>query len=157
MRKVIMAALALSPMLLHAQANSPAKTQSVGTASTLQAELGRPDALSAAVNTTRDAKPAATPLRVSSGVVAPKLVHTVDVSAEGTFTALLTAKTYVIEMTVSKNGDPSDLKVTQSDNAVMSRNILEAVRQYRFKPGTLDNQPIDFPLALEVVVKAPQI
>lgn len=152
-----MAALALSPMLLHAQANSPAKTQSVGTASTLQAELGRPDALSAAVDTARNAKPAATPLRVSSGVVAPKLVRIVDVSAEGTFTAPLTAKTYVVEMTVSKNGDPSDMKIVQSDNALMSRNVLEAVKQYHFKPGTLDDQPIDFPLSLEVVVKAPQI
>jgi len=157
MRKVIVATLALFPMLLHAQANSPAKTQSDGTASTLQAELGRPNELSAAVDTTRSVKSAATPLRVSSGVVIPKLLYSVDISSEGAYVAPSIRKTYVVEMTVDTNGEPSDMKVVQSDNAVMSRNVLEAVRQYRFKPGTLDNQPINFPVSLEVVVKSPEL
>jgi TonB family protein len=157
MRRVIVAALALSPMLLHAQANSPAKTQSNGTASTLQAELGRPNAFNAAVDTTHSVKSAATPLRVSSGVVAPKLVYSVDVSSEGAYVAPSIRKTYVVELTVDTNGAPSDMKVIHSDNAVMSRNVLEALRQYRFKPGTLDNQPINFPVSLEVVVKSPEL
>ncbi len=41
MRKVIVAALALSPILLHAQANSPAQPQSTSSP-TLQSKLVRP-------------------------------------------------------------------------------------------------------------------
>jgi TonB family protein len=157
MRKVIVTALALFPMLLHAQANTPANAQSSGTASTLQAELGRPKEFSAAVDTTRSATPAATPLRVSSGVVVPKLLHTVDISSEGINAIPGIRKTYVVEMTVDKNGEPDNVRIVQSEAATMDKNVLDAVRQYRFKPGTLDHQPISFPVSLALVVKSPNL
>jgi TonB family protein len=157
MRKVIVTALALFPMLLHAQANSPAKTQTSGTASTLQAELGRPKEFSAAVDTTRSATPAATPLRVSTGVVAPKILSTVDISSEGINAIPGITKKYVLEMTVDQNGEPSNVKIVQSTSATMDKNVLDAVRQYRFKPGTLDHQPVSFPVSLAVVVKSPDL
>jgi hypothetical protein len=31
------------------------------------------------------------------------------------------------------------------------------VRQYRFKPGTLDHQPVSFPVSLAIVVKSPDL
>jgi len=43
MRSVIVATLALTPMLLHAQANSPAQPQTSGTSTTLQSKLIRPN------------------------------------------------------------------------------------------------------------------
>jgi TonB family protein len=157
MRKVIVTALALFPMLLHAQANTPAKTQSSSAASTLQAELGRPMEFSAAVNTTRSATPAATPPRVSTGVVAPKLLSTVDISSEGINAIPGIRKKYVLEMTVDKNGEPSNVKIVESTGPTMDKNVLEAVRQYRFKPGTLDHQPVSFPVSLAIVVKSPDL
>jgi TonB family protein len=157
MRKVIVTALALFPVLLHAQANSPAKTQTSGTASTLQAELGRPKEFSAAVDTTRSATSAATPLRVSTGVVAPKILSTVDISSEGINAIPGITKKYVLEMTVDQNGEPSNVKIVQSTSATMDKNVLDAVRQYRFKPGTLDHQPVSFPVSLAVVVKSPDL
>ena len=74
MRKVIVATLALTPMLLHAQANSPAQTQS-SPSSTLQSKLVQPKEF----NTSEADHGAASvaPLRISTGVTAPKLVHTV--------------------------------------------------------------------------------
>jgi TonB family protein len=157
MRKVIVTALALFPMLLHAQANTPAKTQSSGAASTLQAELGRPKEFSAAVDTTRSVTPAATPLRVSTGVVAPKLLSTVDIPSDGINAIPGIRKTYVVEMTVDKNGEPSNVKIVESTGPTLDKNVLDAVRQYRFKPGTLDHQPIDFPVSLALEVKNPTL
>lgn len=155
MRKVIVATLALFPMLLHAQANTPATTQSAGAASTLQAELGRPKDLLAAADTNRGTVPAATPLRISSGVVAPKLVYSTAIPAEGTYRPISVKQTYVVEMMVDPNGLPSEVKILESAGATMDRNVVQAVKQYRFKPGTLDNQPISFPVKLAVVVDNP--
>jgi TonB family protein len=155
MRKVIMATLALFPMLLHAQATPPATTQPAGGASTLQAELGRPKDLVASADTNRSAMPAAAPLRISSGVVAPKLVYSVAVSSEGTYNPISIKQTYVVEMTVGKDGQPSGVKIIESAGLPMNRNVVEAVKHYRFTPGTLDNQPIDFPVKLAIVVDNP--
>jgi len=44
-------------------------------------------------------------------------------------------------MLVDEKGVPSDLKVVNSIGAEMDKNVLEAVSQYRFKPGTLDSKP----------------
>src|SRR5271168_570086 len=72
MRSVIVATLALTPMLLHAQVTSPAKTQSSGTPTTLQSKLIQPKELNASEADRGTASVA--PLRISTGVVAPKLI-----------------------------------------------------------------------------------
>ena len=58
MRKLIVAILSLSSVMLHAQASTPAQTQ-------------------AATN-----GPAPQVKRISTGVIAPKLIYTVDVAAD---------------------------------------------------------------------------
>ena len=57
-------------------------------------------------------------------------------------------------MTVDASGKPTDLKIVQSVNSVMDRNVLNAVSQYRFTPGTLDNQPAAVPVNLSIVLRA---
>jgi TonB family protein len=155
MRKVIVAALALFPILLHAQANTPANTQSNGNASSLQAELGRPKAFTAAADATHSSMPGTTQ-RVSSGVVAPKLAHTVAIQADDRLILTGIRRTIVVGMTIDKNGVPSDLKVLRSSGGALDQNVLQAVSQYRFRPGTLDNQPVSFPFSLELVVQGPR-
>jgi TonB family protein len=143
MRRVIMATLLLSPALLHAQAKSPAQPQT----STLQAKLSQPAFGSEAADTTNS-------VRVSTGVNAPKLVHTVDVQSDYDFTAAARfERTAVVSLTVDPTGKPSDLKIVQSVNPIMDKNVLAAVSQYRFTPGTLDNQPTAIPVHLEVVIR----
>ena len=150
MRRIIVATLALSPMLLHAQANSPAKTQT-SAASTLRSELVAP-ALAGS-----DSDGTTTSLRVSTGVNAPKLIYTVGVESDSDFAPTNTfERTAVVAMTVDPSGKPTDLKIVQSVNPVMDRNVLTAVSQYRFTPGTLDDQPTAVPVNLAVVLKAAQ-
>jgi TonB family protein len=150
MRKVIVATLALTPMLLHAQANSPAKTQSSPSSTTLQSKLVNPtefNASEAVAHTT-------TPVRISTGVGAPKLIHTVAVESDSNWipTGFSLERTAVVEMTVDVTGKPSDLKIVQSLGPVMDHNVLAAVSQYRFTPGTLDGAPTAVPVNLHVVL-----
>ncbi len=127
MRKLIVAILSLSSFMLHAQASTPAQTQ---------------------VASNGSAK------RISTGVIAPKLIYKVDVVADSTGPArLLNNDTkVVVGMIVDKTGKPSDLKILQSAGAGVDASVLAAVSQYRFTPGTVSNQPIATPLNLEVVI-----
>jgi TonB family protein len=150
MRSVIAATLALTPMLLHAQANSPAKTQPSPSSTTLQSKLAQPKELNdseAVAHTTN-------PIRVSTGVGAPKLIHTVAIEADSNWvpTGFTFERKAVVEMTVDATGKPSNLKIVQSLGPVMDRNVLAAVSQYRFAPGTLDGAPTAVPVNLQLVL-----
>jgi TonB family protein len=153
MRRIIVATLALSPMLLHAQANSPAKTQT--SAANLRAELVA--ATFTGSESDRSSAPTAAPVRISTGVNAPKLIKTVAVESDADFAPMNQfERTAVVAMTVDPSGKPTDLKIVQSVNPVMDRNVLAAVSQYRFTPGTLDDQPTAVPVNLAVVLRGAQ-
>ncbi len=154
MRSVIVAALVLTPMLLHAQANSPAQPQNSAAPSTLQSKL-EPKAFRAPESDPGDAS--TTTPRVSTGVTAPKLVHTVDVEATSDYDAqsFIKDKKVVVAMIVDASGKPSDLKIVESVSPKMDKNVLTAVSQYRFKPATLDGAPTAIPVNLEVTLHNP--
>jgi hypothetical protein len=156
MRSVIVAAFALTPMLLHAQANSPAQPKTSGPSTTLQSKLIRPNDIVAS-EADHAAAHVATPLRISTGVAAPKLIHTVAIEAElDSLTAgfNIDRKT-VVEMTVDVTGKPTDMKIVGSLGPVLDHNVLRAVSQYRFAPGTLDGHPTAVPVNLEVTLRSP--
>jgi Gram-negative bacterial TonB protein C-terminal len=154
MRKVIVAALLLSPMLLHAQANSPAQTQTSGTSTTLQSKLVQPKELNASEADHSLAHVA--PVRISTGVVAPKLVSTVQIESDAVAapSGFTIDRKTVVAMTVDATGKPSDLKIVRSLGPVMDKNVLAAVSKYRFTPGTLDGEPTAVPVNLEVVLRS---
>jgi TonB family protein len=116
--------------MLHAQANTPAQTQVASNG------------------------PAPQVKRISTGVIAPKLVYTVDVVADQSSTARMFSSntTVVVGMVVNKNGKPEDLKIVRSASPGVDASVLAAVSQYRFTPGMVSNQPIATPLNLEVVI-----
>ena len=146
MRKALLATLALSPVLLHAQANSPAQPQA-----TLESRLAAP-AVPGAATTTKA-------LRVSTGVVSPKLIHSISVSSENTFPWGITGseKTVVVGMIVTPQGVPTELKIVKSAGPELDHNVLAAVAQYRFKPGTVSDQPVAFPVNLEINLLSPTL
>jgi TonB family protein len=118
MRKLIVAILSLSSIMISAQAETPATTK-----------------------------------RVSTGVIAPKLIYKVDVVADpNTARMLQNDTTVVVGMIVDKAGKPEDLKIVRSSGTGLDASVLSAVSQYRFTPGTVSNQPVATPLNLEVVI-----
>jgi len=154
MRKVIVATLALTPMLLHAQANPPAQTQTSGTSTSLQSKLVQPKEFNGSEADHDTAHVA--PIRVSTGVVAPKLISTVQIQSDSDAapSGFTIDRRTIVAMTVDATGKPSDLKIVQSLGSTMDRNVLAAVSQYRFTPGTLDGHPTSVPVNLEVVLRS---
>jgi TonB family protein len=95
----------------------------------------------------------ATTKRISTGVIAPKLIYKVDVVADpSTARMLQNDTTVVVGMIVDKSGKPEDLKIVRSSGTGLDASVLSAVSQYRFTPGTVSNQPVNTPLNLEVVI-----
>jgi TonB family protein len=140
MRKALVVALVFSPVLLHAQASSPAQHQlALLSTSRLGATADR------GTNINR-------PLRISTGVVAPKLIHSVSINSETIrpWTDVAANKTVTVGMIVNTDGRPTDLKIVKSAGSAVDHSILDAVAQYRFQPGTVSNQPVAFPLNLEI-------
>lgn len=158
MRKMLAVAIALLPVALHAQASSPAATQSAVNPSHLEARLSLPaePGQDAAAMSDFDSAPANAP-RVSTGIVAPQIVSTVDVVADNDMVWRATGddKKVVVSLTVDKTGKPSNLKIEKSTDPDLDQNVLNSVSEYKFKPGTLNNQPTAVDVDLEVVIHAP--
>src|SRR4051812_1047752 len=151
MRNAIFAAVALCPMLIHAQAASPAQTGSSAQGTTLQSALRQPAMLAASSSAA-----AATPSpRVSTGVTAPKLLQKVEIaeSKDWGWAASEEQKTAVVSLVVDATGKPSDVHVVQSLGAERDRDLMASVSQYRFQPGTLDRvpTPIEVTLTIRIV------
>ncbi len=135
MRSSIVAALVLSPLMVHAQANSSAQSKGL------------------MVNAASTGTP--TNVRISTGVVAPKLVTTVAIQEDGSriSQAIATPRETVVSMTVDATGKPTDIKVVKSLGDSMDKNVLAAVSQYRFLPGTVSGQATNFPVNLDIEIQ----
>jgi len=145
MRLNFLATLVLAPALLHAQA-SPQQN-----AGTLEARAVTPAALPAAAPAPTTSKT----LRVSTGVQQPVIVHNAPVVLEGVKLDWEHPQDnkVVLALSIDDKGTVQDLTVLKSYNKSLDERVLTAVRQYRFKPATLDNQPIPVRLELAVVVQ----
>jgi TonB family protein len=60
-----------------------------------------------------------------------------------------------IHATVDAYGYPRNLSVAQSAGAAVDRKALEAISQYRFKPATLDNKPVDAAVTISIKIEKP--
>ena len=141
MRNLIVASLVLSPLMLQAATHAPI----------LQAKFNQPMLIAASADRTA-VVPA---VRVSTGVVAPKLVHTVEIQKDSSaiWSVAGLDRTVVIAMVVDATGKPSDLKIVKSAGTELDKNVLAAVSQYRYTPGTVSNQPTAVPVNLEVKIQ----
>jgi TonB family protein len=121
--------------MVHAQANSSAQSKGL------------------MVNAASTGTP--TNVRISTGVVAPKLVTTVAIQEDGSriSQAIATPRETVVSMTVDATGKPTDIKVVKSLGDSMDKNVLAAVSQYRFLPGTVSGQATNFPVNLDIEIQ----
>lgn len=158
MHKTLVVAIALLPTLLHAQAPSPATTPAAINASSFEARLMMPAELGETVAPASefDSVPSA-PVRVSTGVVPPQILSTVNIQADNDvmWRALGNDKTVVVSMVVDAAGKPTNLKITKSAGLELDQNVLSSVAEYKFKPGTLNNKPTALEVNLEIIVHAP--
>ena len=150
MHRTIAAILALTPVLLHAQANSPAQHVSADRPAVLRSSIAEPKA--PGVGDIPSATPSAH--RISTGVIAPKLIHSIAIDSDNSpIESAGVSRTTVVKMIVEKDGTPTDLAIAQSLGPIMDHNILQAVSQYRFIPATVSNVPTAAPVNLEIVIQ----
>jgi len=107
-----------------------------------------------ASQTKADASLQTTNLRVSTGVKAPALVQSVDVAVpQNTVYATIPVGSQVeLSLTVDRNGLPQNIQVVKSLNPDRDANVVAAVRQFRFRPGTMDHMPIPVNVNLTVTI-----
>ena len=150
MKRTIVAILAISPALLHAQTNSPAQPRSTPV---LQSSLVQPVAM-AAIKSADSATATASSVRVST-YTPPKRIHSVDVDLErGLFRQTLYGdSTVVIEMIVDQTGKPENLSVLKSAGQITDSVVLAAISQYRYSPATLNGQAIPAPVKVEYTIQ----
>ncbi len=55
----------------------------------------------------------------------------------------------VVEAVVSSKGDVTDAKV-KGGNSAYSNAVLEAIKQWKFRPGTVDGRAVDMPYQVSV-------
>jgi len=90
------------------------------------------------------------PVRVSSGVVASLLVHkTVPVYPPIAIAARVEG-TVILQATISKTGTIENLRVAGGP-AMLQQAALDAVRNWRYRPYLLNNEPVEVDTTVNVV------
>jgi TonB family protein len=149
MTRTIVAILALAPGMLLAQAKSPAQPSSTPV---LQSALLQPAAFAAIKASNNNTAAANTAVRISTGVVAPKLVHQANLSANS-YRVVSAENTVVVRMVVDEHGNPTQLQVEQSADPILDKEVLQAVSQFHYLPGTLNGQAVAVPVRLQYTLK----
>ena len=146
MYRVLAAALILIPAVAYSQnATTPQ-----GSDQRLQARASAPASITA--NRTIASK---STRRISTGVVAPKLVQTADIAFDQNSPMLQNpnAIDVMVRLTVNADGTPRDVQMVKPVNAIFDEEVVAAVEKYRFSPGTLNSQPIEAPVTLQILFK----
>jgi TonB family protein len=127
MRRILLASLLLSPLCTAAAFAGPAN----------------------------DTTPTTSIARVSTGVVAPKLMDADNlVIPQDSFDALLPNQVLVgLDLNVDQNGNAQNVQVVKPFNQDLDQRVIAAVQKFRFQPATLDHQNIPVEVKLTVVVQ----
>jgi hypothetical protein len=153
MLKTFVAALALCPLMIQAQAISPAQPKSAVTNPVLVSSLVMPST-PGAFFAAGGAIPENTPMRVSSGVTAPKLLVAPQIaqSVSWSWNPAETQRLAVVSLVVDESGKPSDVHMVKSLGASIDKDVIASVSHFRFAPGTLNHESVAMPLELRIKI-----
>lgn len=87
---------------------------------------------------------------VSTGVVPAKVVSQIDIQVPATTTIQDNAQV-VLQLNIDQKGKAHDIEVIQSRNPELDAPVVAAVRGFRFRAATLDNQAI--PISMSLIVR----
>jgi TonB family protein len=98
---------------------------------------------------------ASTPTRpLSTGIKPAHVISTTDVNlTPAALETLPYGAEVVLKLNVDEKGQPQDIQVVKSPSHYLDGPVADAVREYRFRPATLDNQPVKTPMTLTVEVQ----
>ncbi|MEA2346017.1 MAG: periplasmic protein TonB [Thermoanaerobaculia bacterium] len=93
------------------------------------------------------------PLRVGGDVKAPVAISKVDPVYPEVARKARISGIVIVECTISKNGDVTDIHVLKPLPFGLDQAAVDAVKRWKFKPGTLNGQPVDVIFNLTVNFK----
>ena len=83
-------------------------------------------------------------------VKAPKVVHYVEPQFSSSSKEAFVEGVVKLKTTVTPDGLPSDIEVTKGLNAEENQSAVEAVKQWRFQPGTKAGEPVHVRVSIEI-------
>jgi TonB family protein len=87
---------------------------------------------------------------VGNGVTAPQLIYKVEPQYTETARAAKYQGTVLLFLVVQPDGTATDFKVVRSLGLGLDEKAIEAVRQWRFRPGAKDGAPVPVAATIEV-------
>lgn len=88
--------------------------------------------------------------RKDPGVPVPVSVVTPTVSAD------YTGSTVLVEFIVDQAGKPADLSVKSAPDGSVASSVMDAVKQWRFKPAERNGAPVSTKVVLPVRIVTPE-
>lgn len=95
------------------------------------------------------------PIRISTGVVAPVVLNSnnFSISADALSSIVTPKPAVVLGLTVNEKGQAEGVHIVKSVAPKVDEKVLHAVQDFRFRPATLNSQPVPVDLQLTVYVQ----
>ena len=102
-----------------------------------------------------DAPASTSTLRVSTGVTPAEVIYTPPIALPQDETAqgFPNITEIVVHMNVDQTGKAQDVKVVRSLYPTLNEHVVDAVRQFRFRPAELDHQAVPVDMNLKIQLK----
>jgi TonB family protein len=94
--------------------------------------------------------PHSPPYQIGGGVSQPQLLHKVEPSYSEEARTAHVQGTVQLEIVVDETGVPMDLRVKRSLGSGLDEKAIEAVKQWRFKPGQKEGVPVRVMAVIDV-------
>ena len=96
-----------------------------------------------------------TPFRISTGVVSARVLNAGDfiISSQALQSESAAMPEVQLALDVDQHGSPSNVQIVKSVNPKVDEQVLAAVRKFRFRPASLDEQPVPVKLSLTVLIR----
>jgi TonB family protein len=98
----------------------------------------------------KDSKPAPTVYTPGGDVKSPKVVHYVEPKFTDTSKDAFVDGVVKLKTTITPEGLPIDIQVTKGLNEQEDRNAVDAVKQWRFSPGTKGGEAVHVRVSIEI-------
>ena len=98
----------------------------------------------------KDAKPTPVVYTPGGDVKPPKVIHYVEPVFADTSKDAFVDGVVKLKTTVTPEGMPSDIQVVKGLSEQEDRNAIDAVKQWRFQPGTKAGEPVHVRVGIEI-------
>jgi len=98
----------------------------------------------------KENKPAPTVYTPGGDVKPPKVIHYVEPQFSASSKEAFVEGVVKLKTTVTPEGLPSDIEITKGLNTDKDRTAAEAVKQWRFQPGTKGGEAVHVRVSIEI-------